>query len=134
VKTLAILLSIALLCGCQTTNMRNGPPYYKVVTTDLNGRLISSWIAKGRVHRKEGGYKFTAVERQIENPPAVYRYPLGWRVTIAAPKTVIYPVTKPLWLQSIKPLDVADAAEDGVQAAPPVRLGPPRQPAADPAR
>jgi hypothetical protein len=130
-KNFLLLIPAALLlCGCQTS----GKHYYKIVTTDMNGKLISSWVAKGRVKRREGGYKFTAVERQIGHPPTIYRYPLGWRVSIAAPETIIYPVVKPAWLNDIKPLDVADAAEAGVQAAPPVRLGPPQKPAAAPAR
>jgi hypothetical protein len=134
VKSFALLFSLLLLCGCETTGWHREPHYYKVVTMDLNGSLISSWIAKGHIWRRERGYSFKAVERQIEHSPTVYRYPLGWRVKIAAPKTIIYRVEKPAWLNNIKPLDVADAAEDGVQATPPMRLEPLRKPAADRAR
>lgn len=128
VKRLLLLFPVlSALCGCAT-------PYYKVVTTDLNGKLVSSWVSKGHVWRSEGGYVFKAVERQIEHPPTVYRYPLGWRVRVAAPRTVIYRMEKPAWLEGITPLDVADAAEDGGSATPPIRLGPPLKAAADRAR
>jgi hypothetical protein len=125
-----LLLVLAALCGCSAFRT----PYYKIVTTNVNGELISSWVSKGRVWRSEGGYVFRAVQRQIEHPPTVYRYPLGWRVRIAAPCTIIYRTEKPAWLEDLTPLDVADAAEDGGSAAPPVHLGPPLKPAADRAR
>jgi hypothetical protein len=114
------LLMIFALSGCATR-------YYKVVTTDVNGKLISSWVAEGRVKRKQGGYHFNAVQRQVEHPPSIYRYPLGWKVRIAAARTIIYRTEKPEWIDMVTPLDVADAAEDGVSATPPLRLPPLRE-------
>jgi hypothetical protein len=127
-KRLLLLLPVLLGCaGCQSAGFWHEPAYYKVVTTNLNGDLVSSWVSEGAVARREGGYTFKAIERQVEHPPVVYRYPLGWHVHIAAPKTVVYRIAKPEWISKADPLAVADAAEDGGQVAPPVRLAQPPQ-------
>lgn len=89
------------------------PKYYKVVTMDPQGKLASSWTAKGHVLRWDGAYHFKAVERQIDKPQRWYLYPLPHKVRVAAANTVIYRTEEPSWLRGIDPLAVADAAEDG---------------------
>jgi hypothetical protein len=108
---LATLLFRATLLAALASAGCSGPRYYKVVTMDTRGDLVASWIAKGRVLRRDGGYRFTAIERQIPHPPRVYRYPLGFRTFVKTPETVIYRTEPPPWYRAAQPLVVADAAE-----------------------
>jgi len=80
---------------------------------DLNGKLISSWTAKGFIYHQwwDGLYSMNAYERWTTNPQRYYQYPLGWRVHVRGPNMVIYDVEEPLWIQQTDPLTMADRAE-----------------------
>jgi hypothetical protein len=87
---------------------------------DAQGELISSFVSKGPIWRRDGGYRFVALEHMTDNPRRLYRYPLGFKTFIKAPETVIYRVEPPAWYLEIEALEVADAAEEGEPLTPPV--------------
>lgn len=107
-------VKVALAFALAFTGCAYPGRYSKVVTMETDGKLIASWTAKGWVWRTNDGYRFTAVERRINNPPREFRYPLGRRVRTLAPRTVIYRTEEPAWLKNLSPLEIADAAEDGL--------------------
>jgi hypothetical protein len=116
-KLLFSLCVLVSLSGCGTySSVRNIPhprrAYHHVVLMNARGELVSSWTSEGKIKRVGSGYKFKAVERRLTNPPREFRYPLGWVVTVQAPKVVTYRVPKPQWMWDLRPGDVAIAAEE----------------------
>lgn len=76
--------------------------YWRVVSSDFEGRRIAEFIAEGRVRETEDGYCFRAVQRRIFTPYALeFHYPLGRPVTVNASNVVVTPATKPLWLENV---------------------------------
>ena len=105
-RFLILLLAVFLLAqtGCYYTNnvFTRGRLYRKVVVTDLEGTLISSWIAEGPVWSYAPGYRFRAMERLSGGPiPVKTRYPNGWNVKVNGPNIVVMPCEKPQWLRDL---------------------------------
>jgi len=105
-RFLILLLAVFLLVqtGCSYTNnvFTRSRVYRRVQITDLQGVLISSWIAEGPVWSYAPGYRFRAIERHLGGPiPVTSRYPNGWNVKVGGPNIVIMPCEKPQWLKEI---------------------------------
>jgi len=109
-----------LLGGCYTVNPT--PPkapraqdYYRVVTSDFEGKRIAEYISEGPVKITDDGFTFWAVQRAIFEPKAMeFHYPLGRQVTVAASNTVSVPAHKPQWLECLD----GDVPGTDAQAAP----------------
>ncbi len=98
------LACAALLTACDTLeDQLGGPPKYsRVIETNVRGEWLFTWIAEGGVHHGDEGWSFRAVERHVYNKPDLtIHYPLGRRVTVAAPNVLVEPAEKPEWLESL---------------------------------
>ena len=105
---LAALLSVCgLLNGCFTVHTKQprpvrAPLYYRVVTSDFEGKRIAEYVAEGEVIKTDDGFTFNAVQRKSFGPPVeCYRYPLGRPITVQASNVVSLPTCKPLWLREL---------------------------------
>ena len=96
-----------MLAGCYSVHPRGPRPpripvYYRVVTSDFEGRPIAEYIAEGKVVQDDEGFHFWAVQRRIFEPKQMdFRYPQGRKITAAASNTVAKPIEKPLWLKQL---------------------------------
>ena len=77
-------------------------PYWRVVTTDFQGRWIAEYVAEGPVKKVEEGFTFVAVQKRLFSSETLeFHYPLGRPLVVGASNVVVTPTGKPLWLARI---------------------------------
>jgi hypothetical protein len=90
----AVLILAAGCAGDQTSRH-----FTRLRVTDQRGHLIAEWVARGRLHPAEHGYRINAVERLSGPPYAIFtRYPDGWRTTVTGPHILRVKCGEPYWL------------------------------------
>jgi len=96
----AVTVSFLGGCAVQQREVLCELPYWRVVSTDVEGCWISEYIAEGEITPTCNGYCFRAVQRRTFQPLTLtYKYPLGRFVKAQAPNIIITPTCKPYWLK-----------------------------------
>jgi hypothetical protein len=105
------LLALALLGGCCCTTHET---YSELRVTDLRGKLISDWIARGPIWKgdiADGWFWNPALNQEVWHVTAVQRtdgppypettyYPDGWHTSVVGPCVHHWHCEKPAWLDN----------------------------------
>lgn len=93
------LLAALTLASCERY-VTERSLFWKVISTDYEGNMISEWIAAGHPWKIKGGVRIRAIQKTTYDPsPVEVRYAITRRVEVKAPNVTYFRTPAPAWFR-----------------------------------
>lgn len=93
------LLAVLSFASCERY-VTERSSFWKVISTDYEGNVISEWIAAGHPWRIEGGVRIRAIQKTTYDPhPVEVRYAISRRVEVTAANVTFFRTKAPAWFR-----------------------------------